>query len=110
MKYLAGSTSTTLRFISLTTYLKSYCDQYLGSYKLSSGQMCALGAIGVDTCSDAGAPLVCNGKSNKGTTEWVLVGLDSTKLFACDSGFPAVFTYVNQYLDFLIGYKPVVGM
>ena len=88
----------------------SECSKSLGGYSLNSGQICIAGSTSYDTCSDPGAPLVCTAKSIRETTEWVLVGIDSKTLIQCVSGNPIIYTYINQYLGFLVGHYPTCMM
>ncbi len=102
--FLEGNATKKLQYLPLKMLSNSVCTQSAGGYSLNSRQICASGSKTWDTCLDTGAPLVCFGKSIKGTSDWVLVGIDSKKLSSCSSGNPIIFTYINQYLGFLIGY------
>lgn len=74
------------------------------SVNLGSGQLCAGGEKGFDSCrGDSGGPLMAVDKTNKIQPFWYCAGIVSFGPSPCGmAGFPGVYTRVSAYTDWIV--------
>jgi secreted trypsin-like serine protease len=74
------------------------------SVTLGSGQLCAGGAKGADSCrGDSGGPLMTVDKSNPTRPFWYVAGIVSFGPSPCGmEGWPGVYTRVSAYTDWIV--------
>ena len=96
--------SMQLRFVGMQIINRNTCIQQHGSSVVTNNHFCTLTDGGVSTCiGDEGAPLITYLNLNP-----VLVGIGSTPLQRCTLGFPAIFTDVLQYLDWINRWTSII--
>ncbi|KAI9581332.1 chymotrypsin BI [Glossina fuscipes] len=100
-RYVSGvhAISNVLRYVRLRIVDGKTCKRsYPFSYR--STNVCTSGANQKSTCNgDSGGPLVLQRRNSK---QRVLVGITSFgSILGCDRGFPAAFTKVASYLDWI---------
>lgn len=115
---LLAATDVTIRFLYLVSFsnkkLKvdvkgvspSQCDATYSRYNvfLGSGQLCAGGQKGFDSCrGDSGGPLMTVDKTNGQSPYWYCAGIVSFGPTPCgQAGWPGVYTRVSAYTDWII--------
>ncbi|XP_037817067.1 brachyurin [Lucilia sericata] len=100
-RYATGvhAISNILRFVQLRIINGQVCkNNFPLSYR--STNICTSGRYQKSTCNgDSGGPLVLQRRTSK---KRVLVGITSFgSIFGCDRGYPAAFTKVASYLDWI---------
>lgn len=89
--------SMQLRFVLMQITTREACRQQHGTSVITDNHICSLTFGGSSTCvGDEGAPLITYLNLNP-----VLVGIGSTPLQLCTQEFPAIFTSVVRYLDWI---------
>ncbi|KAH8270134.1 hypothetical protein KR018_004312, partial [Drosophila ironensis] len=92
----ATSVSNSLQYVDLTVITNTVCAATYGTSIVTSSNVCVQTPNGQSTCNgDSGGPLVL--KSNS-----IQIGLTSFGASAgCEKGYPAAFTRVTSYLDWI---------
>lgn len=101
-RYAAGvhAISNVLRYVQLRIVNGRICrNNFPLSYR--STNICTSGRYQKSTCNgDSGGPLVLQRRTSR---KRVLVGITSFgSIFGCDRGYPAAFTKVASYLDWIV--------
>lgn len=80
------------------------CQESYPDKKMGSGQICAGGVIGKDTCNgDSGSPLMAIHSNNEGQLYWFLAGIVSFGAIPCGTkDAPGVYTRVSEYMDWIL--------
>ncbi|CAD7082532.1 unnamed protein product [Hermetia illucens] len=93
----ASAVSEVLRYTDLKVITETECKKYFGSSARSTN-ICTSGADKKSTCNgDSGGPLAYGSGDNR-----VVIGLTSYgSASGCEKGYPAVFTRVGSYLDWI---------
>ncbi|XP_064546263.1 serine protease 1 [Drosophila montana] len=92
----ASSVASDLMYVDLSVITNTVCASTYGSSIVTATNICVSTTNGKSTCSgDSGGPLVLKDNS-------VQVGLTSFGAAAgCEKGYPAAFTRVTSYLDWI---------
>ncbi|KAF5307091.1 hypothetical protein FQR65_LT07150 [Abscondita terminalis] len=93
------------RKVYLPVQTNSECESALEE-TLTDKQICVGGQVGKDTCGgDSGGPLMNNFiNMNTGDSHWYLVGIVSFGYECGLEGYPAVYTKVSSYMDWILKY------
>lgn len=101
-RYATGvhAISNPLRFVKLQIIDGSTCAHTF-PMAFRSTNICTSGKMARSTCNgDSGGPLVVQRKKSK---KKILIGLTSFgSIFGCDRGYPAAYTKVVSYLDWIL--------
>jgi len=101
LKYFSAISgiSPTLKFVDVTVMTNAECGNYYGNI-INDSKICVDTNGGTEgTCNgDSGGPLVIT-ESDGEVTEVGIVSFGSSA--GCESGAPAAFTRVSEYLDWL---------
>lgn len=98
-----GEASLLLRYVNLSIISNQVCAQTFGTSLIVSSSICTSGANGRSSCQgDSGGPLTAEIAPGRR----VIVGIVSFGAAdGCTLGYPAVYTRVTSYLDFIEKYK-----
>ncbi|PSN39432.1 hypothetical protein C0J52_12351 [Blattella germanica] len=95
-----GSTSisSTLQYVDLSVITNNECANTYGNI-ITSTKLCVRTSGGQSTCNgDSGGPLVIQQSDG----QYTLVGIVSFgSIYGCQQGYPAAFTRVSSYLDWI---------
>ncbi|XP_055378938.1 uncharacterized protein LOC129610397 [Condylostylus longicornis] len=92
-------TSYVLRYVELEVLNRQSCLEFYNTTVLKAENLCTNGSNGKSTCvGDSGGPLIAFNSKN----EKIQIGISSFgSQEGCEKGFPAVFTKITSYLNWI---------
>lgn len=103
--FIVATTSDIKLKLEVPIVSKDYCNKKLPTIGgIDSSRMCAGGEGGKDACSgDSGGPLLRSGSENlNAKPKWYQEGIVSKGTGCGIPGYPAVYTRVAHYMDWII--------